>query len=182
MLTLFVGPSGVGKTTLMQMLCENANCKLLPNFTTRPLRLGETARNYISEIDADMLHATGKLQFTNEIFGNLYGVLRADFEFALNSDTNYLFDIHHTCLQKLAANAHKIFFLLPARFDDLRNRVISRRSDKFSKSLVSEVDNVKELAIAMANQPNVHVIQVIDGQLDTAMKELLLYLSELPNT
>src|SRR5437764_1251976 len=93
MLHLLLGPSGVGKTTLIAILNESYNWRRLPGYTTRESR-GE-ADNKLS-ISSDVFaefEREQKFFAIQEVYGNRYGQLRADVEIACASDEHWVFDL-----------------------------------------------------------------------------------------
>lgn len=69
---LVVGPSGVGKTTLVEKLSKDHGLKQVESYTTRPPRYpGETSHIFVSEEEFDRL---GEMVAYTEYNGHRYGV------------------------------------------------------------------------------------------------------------
>lgn len=70
---LLLGPSGVGKTTVMQKLREmDARFVYISPYITRKLRTGEFDKVYVSHKKLDTLVADGKILVVNELYGVRY--------------------------------------------------------------------------------------------------------------
>ena len=166
MLVLLVGPSGAGKTPLMEGLCNRFDCELLSNFTSRPLRPGEQSRYYLSESDALAMHHRGELQFLNEVFGNLCGSTRQDYAAALRSTKVFLFDVHWSHLHKILDSATCIVFLPGDSEAELIGRLAAvGREDRIAE-VVAERKEVLALFGRLSSQKNVISIDPWPRQAD----------------
>ena len=72
---LFVGPSGVGKTTIMDALAAQYGYSILESYTDRPRRFaGEKGRTFLSPVEFDALRDV--FAYT-EFDGHRYGITSA---------------------------------------------------------------------------------------------------------
>jgi guanylate kinase len=75
---VFIGPSGVGKSTLIGRLRSRGVIELIPSWTTRPPRADETGENldhhFVTDDAFDELAKAGYFIDTVEMFGFRYGL------------------------------------------------------------------------------------------------------------
>ncbi len=97
LLYVLVGPSGVGKNTLMQeALKQVANLRQLPTATTRKKRPGEQEGRehfFVSRQEFQRLIEDNALLEWQNVHGELYGVVRRVIEEGLESETDLIADI-----------------------------------------------------------------------------------------
>jgi guanylate kinase len=85
-LVLLLGPSGVGKSTLIRALASlDPRFIYVAPFTTRKLRSGETDKVRVSAAQLDALESSGKLLVRNRIYGHEYGTPRDPIDHSLNA-------------------------------------------------------------------------------------------------
>lgn len=137
MLIIIVGPSGSGKTTLMERMCHDYGCFLLENYTTRPLRRGETSRLWISTNEAIQRYKSDEFEFLNSVYGNYYAVTKVAFDKAVGSSESYLFDVHWSHLHKILHKVQCVVFL-----SDLDRGLLSTRLSAAGRS--SRSDHLQE--------------------------------------
>lgn len=76
MLVIFSGGSGVGKNTVISELLKTGDFALLPTYTTREKRVGETEGNpycYLTEEEFKQKIADGELYEYQNVHGHYYG-------------------------------------------------------------------------------------------------------------
>jgi guanylate kinase len=75
-LLVFIGPSGVGKSTLVRKLIASNHIRLLPTWTTRPQRYdedgGESEHHFVSDPDFDDAIRSGEVIDAVSLFGLPY--------------------------------------------------------------------------------------------------------------
>lgn len=172
MILLLLGPSGVGKSTLIQSLGDlDPRFMPAPVLTTRSVRAGEVEKTSVSEAVMHASEQRGDLLMLNELYGTLYGTPRRPFDEALESGRFPTIDwpVDRVDLMR-AAFPDRIFavYLTPPSIDELRRRlqirgeVDSNRFEagvvelerfyagyfegKFDMHLVSETEKSDELA------------------------------------
>jgi guanylate kinase len=173
LLTLFVGTSGAGKTSLMEYLVEHYECELLRNFTTRPLRAGERARYNLSINEALSIAARQELQFLNSVFGNLYGVTTLDFADAVASDKIFLFDIHWSHLHKIQSSVQCIAFLIAENEPALTKRLSHANRVDRTATAFAESRDVRETYERLRSLPSVISLDSLSAEIaPTAAKAI----------
>lgn len=137
MLTIFFGVSCVGKSTLMQELRSQFGWLTIPTYVTRPLRFGETEKISISH--ADFLEMEDREVFlcVNQIYGNRYGIPRAEVEFAIqNRDRYWVLDFPISKKYLLDGYHYSGFVILPQDETQLVQQAkIAGRIDRLSTIL-----------------------------------------------
>lgn len=128
------GPSGSGKSTICKRLLEDPRVVFSVSATTRKQRPGEVdGRDYYfltrEEFKARVEH--GEFIEHAEVYGNMYGTLRAPMEQALARGQVYLLEIDvQGALQLRAMNVPGTYiFIAPPDFEELRKRLIKRNSE-----------------------------------------------------
>jgi guanylate kinase len=94
MLFLLIGPSGVGKTTILRHLHAKYGWKPVPTFTTRPPRPNEPDRVFVSNAQFEKLNEDDQLYTTKFHFEHWYGEDRnAIAEATAGAEDNWYLDI-----------------------------------------------------------------------------------------
>lgn len=84
---LLLGPSGVGKSTIIKRLKELDNrFEYISPLTTRPLRDGEKDKIHVSLEEIHKLDCEGKLLTINNIYGTYYATPKQNIDLALSSN------------------------------------------------------------------------------------------------
>lgn len=73
MLVLVLGPTGAGKSEIIQRLCSREGMVYISPDTTRALRSGETDKRSVSKREFEARLARGEYVWVNELFGVRYG-------------------------------------------------------------------------------------------------------------
>src|SRR5580698_4392711 len=87
MIAIFTGTYGAGKTHFMVNLSRRFGFKIIPTYTTRELRINEIEKIQITKPDFTEMMCNNLFIYVKEHFGENYGILKADMDFA-ESDTN----------------------------------------------------------------------------------------------
>jgi guanylate kinase len=128
------GPSGSGKSTICKRLLEDPRVVFSVSATTRPKRAGEVdGRDYhfLSREEFRRRLEGGEFIEHAEVFGNLYGTLRAPMQAALARGETYLLEIDvQGALQLKALGEPGVYvFVAPPDFEELRRRLVRRGTE-----------------------------------------------------
>ena len=133
-MVLISGPSGCGKSTIIQRLISDARVEFSVSATTRPIREGEvegvdyhflTAEQFRSKVEE------GAFIEYAEVYGNLYGTLRAPMEAAIAAGRVFLVEIDvQGALQLRALDEPGVYvFISPPSFEELQRRLVGRGTE-----------------------------------------------------
>lgn len=128
------GPSGSGKSTICKKLLEDPRIVFSVSATTRRMRPGEVdGRDYhfIAPDEFKRRVKNGEFIEHAEVFGNMYGTLRAPMEHALAQGQIYLLEIDvQGALQLKALGEPGVYvFIAPPDFEELRRRLVARGTE-----------------------------------------------------
>lgn len=133
-MVLISGPSGCGKSTIIQRLLSCPGVEFSVSATTRPIRDGEVDGvdyHFLSQDEFRSRVETGAFIEWAEVYGNLYGTLRAPMETAIQSGRVFLVEIDvQGALQLRALGEEGIFvFIAPPSFEELQKRLVGRGTE-----------------------------------------------------
>jgi guanylate kinase len=176
-LTVLSGPSGVGKSTVVQALRQNfPQIWLSVSVTTRAPRPGEThgiEYFFVSDREFDKMATAGDLLEWAEFAGKRYGTPRSPVLQRLQSGVPVLLEIEVSGARQIrqAVPSALLIFLAPPSWDELVRRltsreteppaVISRRLEAAKRELAAE----REFDITLVNTS----VQGVCSQLVTLM-------------
>lgn len=144
LLIILSSPSGAGKSTLARGLTEwDPTLGFSISVTTRPPRRGEVdgqEYHFRTRAEFEAMVARGELLEHAEVFGHLYGSLRAPVEAAVEAGRDTIFDIDWQGGQQirnstLARDVVSIF-ILPPSIAALEERL--RRRGQDSEAVIAE--------------------------------------------
>lgn len=172
-------PSGAGKTTLTARLRERVeNLRFSVSHTTRPPRRGEVdGREYhfISRDEFAERVQRGEFLEWAEVFGNLYGTSRAEFELA-RGHRGIIFDIDHQGARQIRAAEPSIpsVFVIPPTMKVLLERLRGRASEDDATVRKRFAEASREIA-----QYSMFDYLLINDDLETATTQLVsIFLAE----
>lgn len=128
------GPSGSGKSTICKRLLEDPRVVFSVSATTRKMRPGEVdGRDYhfLSVDEFRRRIARGEFIEHAEVYGNLYGTLRAPLEQAIAAGQLYLLeiDVQGALQLKALGEPGQYVFIAPPDFEELRRRLLKRNTE-----------------------------------------------------
>eukprot|EP00054_Salpingoeca_dolichothecata_P014554 m.82492 g.82492 ORF g.82492 m.82492 type:complete len:209 (+) comp21051_c0_seq1:3-629(+) len=171
------GPSGVGKSTLLNMLrAEYKNIFALSvSHTTREPRVGEKdGRDYHFTTKEKMLAEIAKGNFIEsaEFSGNLYGTSRQSVQDVLDQKKICLLDIEKQgCESFRKTNFRaKYVFIAPTSIEELERRLRARDTET-EETLKARLATALE-AIEYGNTPGKFDVLVVNDDQETAYAEL----------
>lgn len=128
------GPSGSGKSTICKKLLEDPRVVFSVSATTRKMRPGEVdGRDYhfITTDEFRRRAQNGEFIEHAEVFGNMYGTLRAPMESALGAGKLYLLeiDVQGALQLKTMGEPGVYVFIAPPDFEELRRRLSNRGTE-----------------------------------------------------
>jgi len=128
------GPSGSGKSTICKRLMQDPAVVFSVSATTRAKRPGEVdGRDYHFLTREEFKHRVEHGEFLEhaEVYGNMYGTLRAPMENVLSQGKIYLLEIDVQGANQLRALGEPgtYVFIAPPDFEELRRRLSSRGTE-----------------------------------------------------
>ena len=128
------GPSGSGKSTICSRLLPDPRVVFSVSATTRKPREGEVdGRNYHFLTREEFKRRVERGEFVEhaEVYGNMYGTLRAPMETALAEGKVYLLEIDVQGANQLRALGvpGTYVFIAPPDFEELRRRLKARGTE-----------------------------------------------------
>ena len=167
-------PSGAGKTTIVKaILAKYPSMLFSVSATTRPKRDIEVdGKDYffLQRADFERRIAAGQLVEWEEIYGNLYGTLKAEVDKALTSGRTMLFDIDvkgGLSIKRLYPDDSIIIFIKPPSIEVLRDRLRNRKTED-DATFKRRMDRVA-MELGMASQFD---YQVVNDNLEQAIAEV----------
>jgi guanylate kinase len=171
-MVLISGPSGCGKSTIIQRLLSDKRVEFSVSATTREIREGETDGvdyHFLAREEFRAKVEQGAFIEWAEVFGNLYGTLRAPMEAAIANGRVFVVEIDvQGALQLRAIGEEGVYvFIAPPSFEELRRRLLGRGTESLEvleRRLQKAEDEYRERV------KYDHV--VINDQLDHAVEEV----------
>lgn len=171
---IFIGPSGVGKTTLIKKLEQSGLAfNYLITHTTRPIRPEEqNGRDYFFLSEQEFVKKEQNDDFlkTSIIYKNRYGISKEFIYTKLQENRNILCCLTGDVAQiikNLLGDKVTTVFIAPPSFQELEQRLLNRKTENES-SLKTRLESAK---FEMLNQ-NDFDHKIINDNLDQATDEL----------
>ena len=167
-------PSGAGKTTIVKaMLTKYPSMLFSVSATTRPKRETEVDGIdyfFLPRQDFERRIAAGELVEWEEIYGNLYGTLKAEVDKALTTGRTMLFDIDvkgGLSIKRMYSRDAVIIFISPPSIETLRDRLLNRKTED-EATFKRRMDRVA-MELGMASQFD---YQVVNDNLQKAIDDV----------
>ena len=174
LLIVISGPSGVGKSSIVEAVLATTASVFSVSATTRPPRQGETDGvdyHFVSRQEfLDAIAARQVLEWA-EYGGNFYGTPKAQVEAAIDAGSNVILDIENDGAKqvKRAFPDALLIFITPPDLEELEKRLRGRGD-------TAEADVQKRLAVAslqIAEAPAMYDFVVENRGLDAAIRQVL---------
>jgi guanylate kinase len=167
-------PSGGGKTTIVKaILAKYPSMLFSVSATTRPKRDVEIEGKdyfFLPRAEFERRIAAGELVEWEEIYGNLYGTLKAEVDKALTSGRTMLFDIDvkgGLSIKRMYPHDSVIIFIKPPSIEILRERLRNRKTED-DATFKRRMDRVA-MELGMASQFD---YQVVNDNLEQVIAEV----------
>ena len=175
LLVVLSGPSGVGKDAVLERMKRlGSPYHFAVTATTRPMREGEREGepyHFVARGEFERMIANGELLEWAEVYGNLYGVPRAQVERALSEGRDVLVKVDvqgANTIRSLAPDA-VLVFLAPPSMDELARRLTSRGTEAEESLRLRLREAEAELGSASLFD---HVVVNRRGRLDDAVRQI----------
>ena len=173
-LIVISGPSGVGKSSIIEAVIETTPTVFSVSATTREPRRGEVEGKDYHFVDRATFRArvnSGEMVEWAEYGGNLYGTLRSAIEPILASGRNVILDIENEGAKQIRASHRNalLIFVSPPDLETLADR-LAGRGDTAPRDIEGR------LAVAveqMVEAPCVYDHVVVNDDLGRAIGEVL---------
>ena len=175
LLVVLSGPSGVGKDAVLERMKRlGSPYHFAVTATTRPMRDGEREGepyHFVARDEFERMIANGELLEWAEVYGNLYGVPRAQVERALSEGRDVLVKVDvqgAKTIRGLAPDA-MLVFLAPPSMDELARRLTSRgtEAEESLRRRLREAEAEMDAAALFD-----HVVVNRRGKLDDAVRQI----------
>ena len=177
-LVVVSGPSGVGKSSIIDAIIDLTNSVFSVSATTRAPRPGEVEGLDYRFVDREQFLdaiTQGVVLEWAEYGGNLYGTLREPVVTALDAGTNVILDIENEGAKQIRRTYPDavLIFITPPDLDELAKRLKGRGD-------TPQRDVERRLSVAtrqIAEAPDVYDHVIENRGLDTAIAQVLGILS-----
>lgn len=168
------GPSGVGKSSVVEGLLDETGAAFSVSATTRPPRPGEVDGedyHFVTPEEFDRLIDDGELMEWAEYGGHRYGTPRAPVFERLDRGENVVLDIENSGAHQVKAAVPDavLVFIVPPSIEELERRLRSRGDT--SDDAVRKRLSVAESQIEDASASFDHL--VVNDVLETAISQVI---------
>ncbi len=161
LLFIISAPAGTGKTTLVNMLCDEFDCiKASKSCTTRAPRQGEMPDvHYHFLSNAEFAHKIAQNEFLEyvQLYGHYYGTLKKTVEQLQLEGKHVVLNIDTQGALKLKGSLPAVYiFLQPPSLDELRRRLTYRQTE--TEEVILKRLAWAEQEIAASNFYDYHIV------------------------
>ena len=151
MLIVFLGVTGVGKTSVMKQLLSKYNWKFVRVATTRGVRDDEAEKINFSKNEFKLHEKENKFFSVNFLFGNYYGLFLDDILKASSSQSRDVYMIDYPIHKWSDLKEHASFFILlmPVNKKQLLLQLeCSGRVDRVEAALIDYDNNYNDRSVS----------------------------------
>lgn len=181
-LYLFIGPSGVGKTTLAKALMQSKRCsnlKVVPSYTTRPPRPGEKPGvdyHFISQADFEQKLAAGFFIEYSTAYKNAYGSRKSEVLQALSEGFDVLLVVDRAGARSIKRELPEtiVISIVPPGMAVLEQR-LRLRTVKMTPEIAQDIIfRLKKAAEEASEEEHEYLAQyiIVNDDLDEAVEQL----------
>ena len=175
LLVVLSGPSGVGKDAVLERMKRlGSPYHFAVTATTRPMREGEREGehyHFVARAEFERMIAHGELLEWAEVYGNLYGVPRAQVDRALSEGRDVLVKVDVQGAKTIRGLDPEavLVFLAPPSMEELARRLTSRatEAEDAMRRRLREAEAEMEAAALFD-----HVVVNRDNRLDVAVRQI----------
>lgn len=184
-LFLIVGPSGVGKGTLVRELRKrHPDFFFPPSATTRDKRAGEEEGNqyhFLSDAEFSELEQAGGFLETATVHGTeRYGLLREPILEAIEAGKVVIREVDiqglHSVHENLDKEKFEAIFVLPPDFETLKKRILKRQPNMDADELERRLQSA-EKELAQKSLADVEMVSR-EGEIDRMVEEVEKFIVE----
>jgi len=180
MLIAMIGPSCVGKSTVMLELQQGHSFRFLKNYTTRQYRDEKHTKISITEKEFHQLQDDDSLSFVNEHYSYKYAYSKTDIIQAINSKNEYyMIDFSIQNIQQLKVYKNiKSFIIIPESLEMFASRVLkSNRASRFDRIMNEYEIYYSTLKEGYDYEIDAYVMINVENRLDLIVKSIVYQLA-----
>jgi guanylate kinase len=181
-LIVITGPSGVGKSTIVDAVLERTDVRYSVSATTRPRRDGEVDGEdyyFVSRAAFENMIETGRLLEWAEVFGGeYYGTPLEPVRDALTNGETMILEIDvQGGLLVHRKMADEVYVLIVPPNEDTLARRLGGRGTESADAVAERLAKAKE-EIRLARESGVYTIEVINDDLETAIADVVAIINQ----
>lgn len=185
MIVTLSGITGTGKSFFKDAISKELNIKNLAIVTTRPKRKNEIDRidkEFVDDVKFEQLKKDGKTVVNFELLGVKYGY-RKEY---IQSNENYVTEVHYNTIYEFKKNASKVFSVYMIPYDIERAKLeLKKRGlpEKVEKDRLQEIEeHIKEYSINEDLQKQFDYVFVNDYTEESKQKLLQIIKKQIERT